>query len=220
MLDAGCGLGTESLFWASLRPDITVLGIDISPERLDAARARLGYYQHRLDRPLQVRFQDRDVFRVLDEERFDFIWTMEAISHIDPAEKFVQACASGLENGGYLAISDSHLVNPYMAWRIILLRSRDVKERTQKRTSDGTAVSYAQERLFSAGRLSGILHAAGFSGVRSQLSVFLPPALANSPTLFPWYVLLDRLLNRIPILRNLGAIFTITASLPGTQGKG
>lgn len=39
-LDIGCGAGATSLALAAVRPDLTVTGIDISPELIDAARDR------------------------------------------------------------------------------------------------------------------------------------------------------------------------------------
>jgi SAM-dependent methyltransferase len=212
VLDAGCGLGTESIFWSTLREDVQVVGVDLSARRLDVAQARHMAYERQLGKPLNVRFLEQDVFSVLDAMQFDVIWTMEAISHIDPAEKFLADVSKNLGDRGYLVISDSHMWNPAMAWRVLKLRRRGVTLRTHKTTSGGQTVSYAQERLLSVRWLSSMLKQAGFASVQTQLSVFFPPNLARSPNLPTACALLDRVMNGVPVIRNMGGIYTLVAS--------
>jgi hypothetical protein len=137
---------------------------------------------------------------------------MEAISHIDPAERFLGDVAKNLGDRGHLVVSDSHIWNPAMAWRVLKLRRRGVTLRTQKTTSGGQSVSYAQERLLTVGWLSRTLKEAGFASVQTQMSVFFPPNLAVSPSLLSACVLFDRVMNRVPMIRNVGGIYTLVAS--------
>jgi len=150
ILDAGCGVGTESIFWASLRDDLEILGVDINAARLQTARARLPAYSRRLGHALSVRFSEEDVFKVLDAERFDVIWVMEAISHIDPAEAFLKKVAENLGSNGYVVISGSNMLNPVMAWKVFNLRRLGIAH-THVTTERGARISYAQERLFTPG---------------------------------------------------------------------
>jgi len=212
VLDAGCGLGTESIYWSTVRDDVEVLGVDLSAQRLSVAQARHMAYERRLGKPLNVRFLEQDVFNVLVCEQFDIVWTMEAISHIDPAEQFLADVSQNLGNQGHIVISDSHIWNPAMAWRVLNLRRRGVTLRTHKTTSGGEIVTYAQERLLTVGWLSRMLKQAGFASVHTQLSVFFPPILTRRPSLVPVYVWFDRVMNRIPLIRNVGGIYTLTAS--------
>ena len=207
ILDAGCGVGTESFLWASLRDDVEVIGVDISTARLKAASARRPFYEQQVGRPLSVKFCDQSVFTVLKEKTFDLIWTMEAISHIDPAEAFIAASYASLKTGGHLVISDSHFLNPAMLWRIFKLRRKGIKH-TYKTTSAGETVSYAEERLFSVPRLTRVLYQAGFNTVQAQISVYFPPRLLASSLFFQ---AADRMLNRLPLVRYLGGIYTISA---------
>jgi SAM-dependent methyltransferase len=211
VLDAGCGLGTESIFWSTLRDDVKVVGVDLSARRLDVAQARHVTYERQFGRPLNVRFLEQDVFSVLDIEDFDVVWTMEAISHVDPAEHFLADVAKNLGDRGHLVVSDSHIWNPAMAWRVLKLRRRGVTLRTQKTTLGGQTVSYAQERLLTVGWLSSILKEAGFASVQTQLSVFFPPNLAVSPSLLSVCALFDKVMNRVPVVRNVGGIYTLVA---------
>ena len=211
VLDAGCGVGTESIFWAALRDDVDVVGVDISTTRLDVAQARKVAYERRLERSLNVGFLDQDVFRVLRTEQFDLVWTMEAISHIDPAEGFLADVHDSLSDGGHLVISDSHILNPAMAWRIFKLRRQGVAQHAHRAVSTGEIVPYAQERLFTVGQLSDMLRQAGFASVSTQLSVFFPPVVARFPALFRVCTWGDAVLDRVPLIRNLGGIYTVVA---------
>ncbi len=206
ILDAGCGVGTESLLWASLRDDMEVLGVDISSARLRAASARVLFYEQQVGRSLAVKFCGQTVFTVLKEESFDLIWTMEAISHIDPAEAFIAASYASLSAGGHLVISDSHFLNPAMLWRIFKLRRKGIRH-TYKTTSTGESVSYAEERLFTVPQLTRLLHQVGFKTVQTQISVYFPPRLLT----FTAFQAADRMLNRLPLVRYLGGIYTISA---------
>ncbi len=206
ILDAGCGVGTEAMLWASLRNDVEVTGVDISAERLQAASSRSTYYEHKIGHSLRIEFCDQSVFSILKEKSFDFIWSMEALSHIDPAEEFLASAFANLPAGGKLVISDSHLLNPAMLWRIFKLRRQGIRQ-TYKSTTAGEIISYAEERLFSVPGLVRMLRRVGFNTVSTQLSIFLPPVMAQ----FRFFPTLDNLLNSVPIIRYSGGIYTIVA---------
>lgn len=211
ILDAGCGVGTESLYFANLRDDVAVTGADLNAARLAVAEARQQAWERRWQRPLPLQFRQKNIFELLSQQTFDLIWTMEAISHIDPAETFLEAAFASLEPGGQLVISDSHLLNTAMAWRILKMR-RDVPLRGQKALADGQQVSYAHERLFAVPQLSRLLHQVGFTAVSTQISIFFPPRLARRPELFSLAVRLDKLANKLPLLRQVGGIYTMVAA--------
>jgi 2-polyprenyl-3-methyl-5-hydroxy-6-metoxy-1,4-benzoquinol methylase len=217
LLDAGCGVGTESIFCSVLRDDVDVTGVDISSRRLAVARARLAAYERRIRRPLRARFLARDVFDVLRSDEFDIIWIMEAISHIDPAEQFLVAAHQSLAQAGHLVISDSHALNPAMAWRVVRLRGQGVPEHAHRTTASGQRVPYAQERLLCVGQLAKMLKRSGYGPVCTQLSVSFPPVLARVSWLFDVCVWGDRVLDRIPGVRHLGAVYTIVAARQGMR---
>ena len=210
VLDAGCGVGTEALFWAVQRQDITVLGVDAHLPRVETAVSRIPEWEKRLQRPLSLQFQNQNIFNLLAAQTFDLIWTMEAISHIDPAEDFLAAAFASLSSGGRLVISDSHLLNPAMAWRIFKMRQK-APLRKQKTLADGQQISYADERLFAVPQLHKLLRQVGFTAVSSQISIFFPPRLAQNRPLFPAAVQIDGLLGQLPLLRQMGGIYTIVA---------
>jgi 2-polyprenyl-3-methyl-5-hydroxy-6-metoxy-1,4-benzoquinol methylase len=210
ILDAGCGAGTESYTWAMTRPDIAVTGIDASAERIQIAQKRVPHFAQQSHHPCQVQFANDDVFDVLAEKPFDLVWVMEALSHIDPAERFVKAAHKALSENGYLVVSDSHLLNPMMAWRIWKIRRKNSQWRTEK-VVKGKTISYADERLFTIGQLTKLLESEGFRVVQSHFCIFFPPQFAKNPILFRLATVWDKLLGKIPLVRRLGGIFTVVA---------
>lgn len=207
LLDAGCGVGTESIFFSSSRSDLEITGVDIADRRLTAANARKTAYETYLDRALSIRFTNQDVFELLRSQHYDLIWSMESISHIDPAEKFVEDAFRSLEDLGSLVISDSHQLNPVVFVRALKHQRRGGNRDTRKVVS-GNSISYARERVFSVPHLVSLLKTAGFHRIRSQLSIYFPKQLSHFIGLLRHW---DSFWNRIPLLRYVGGIYTITA---------
>lgn len=207
LLDAGCGVGTESIFFSLSRPDLDITGVDIAERRLSAAKARKEAHEVHLGRPISSRFTSHDVFDLLRSQHYDLIWSMESISHIDPAEKFVEDAFQSLEALGSLVISDSHQLNPVVFLRALKHQRRGGHRDTRK-VVGGNSISYARERVFSVPHLVSLLKAAGFHQVRSQLSIFFPKQLSHFIDLLGHW---DSFWNRIPFLRYVGGIYTITA---------
>jgi 2-polyprenyl-3-methyl-5-hydroxy-6-metoxy-1,4-benzoquinol methylase len=207
LLDAGCGVGTEAIFFSSSRSDLEITGADIAERRLTAANARKTAYETYLHRALSIRFTTQDVFELLRSQRYDLIWSMESISHIDPAEEFIEHAYRSLEDHGSLVLSDSHQLNP-VVFLMALKHQRRGGHRDTRKVVGGESISYARERVFSVPHLVSLLKAAGFHQVRSQLSIFFPKQLSHFINLLgPW----DSFWNRIPFLRYVGGIYTITA---------
>lgn len=211
ILDAGCGVGSEAFFWHSLNHNVQITGIDLNSARINTARVRHAIYNQQPETSLNIRFLEQDIFELLRQEKFDIVWTMEAISHIDPAEKFIHAVYHNLPSGGYLVISDSHRINPYMLWRIDKMRKKGAVERSYKTTETGKIISYANERLFSVGELSAMLKFVGFQIEQIQLITFFPPVFAKFQKLFLAIIKLDQIIGQVPFLRQMGGIYTIVA---------
>ena len=80
ILDAGCGLGTESLLCGILGANVT--GIDISKERLNVAKNRINFYENKFQTKINVQFHYENILS--HANKYDIIWVNEAISHINP----------------------------------------------------------------------------------------------------------------------------------------
>ena len=152
VLDAGCGVGSESILCSLLGG--SVIGIDIS-NRLDVAKKRISYYEDRFNATLNIDFLQKSVFN--HSGKYDLIWVNEAISHIHPAERFFQIAYKNLRKNGILLISDGNNLNP----KIFINAKMSQKRRggmvyTKKDLNTGKLIPYAHERKFSVFEIRNI----------------------------------------------------------------
>lgn len=113
VLDVGCGYGT-TCFAVAERGAARVVGIDVSPQFVDFARAKLrDEYPH---------LADRMEFRLVEQsgdpagERFDVVLSKDSFEHIEDPESYLGTMKGYLKPGGELAIGFSPLwKSPYGA---------------------------------------------------------------------------------------------------------
>jgi 2-polyprenyl-3-methyl-5-hydroxy-6-metoxy-1,4-benzoquinol methylase len=159
LLDAGSGMGTESFLFSLLGAQVT--GIDLRKERVEVANKRKCRFEEKLGVPLDVSFKAESVFSLDRKPAFDRIWVSEAISHIDPAEEFLGLAYDIVRPDGLIVITDSNGFFPLN--QIRLLRERGLKIHTRMKVGDSEeTVPYAVERVFSPGRICGLLRSCGF----------------------------------------------------------
>lgn len=97
-LDVGCGAGLACEPLARLGAE--VVGIDLSAELLQAARA------HASDAELHIDYRLDDVESLAARGvRFDLVTAFEVIEHVSDPERFVSACARLTRPGGLLLFS-------------------------------------------------------------------------------------------------------------------
>jgi SAM-dependent methyltransferase len=93
ILDLGCGLGwyTEKLSEFG-----QVTGIDLSPEAIAKAKARVPH----------ITFLAGDIYQMpLPEATFDVVVSQEVLSHVENQAKYIERAAKVLKSGGYLILS-------------------------------------------------------------------------------------------------------------------
>ena len=204
VLDAGCGLGSECILAAMLGG--VVQGIDLRSERLAVARKRAEFYQRTNGMPLQVQFMGASIFDISD--RFDVIHAQEAISHIEPWERFILWAHDALSGGGRLIISDHNALNPWSAIKSKIIQRRQGGVYVARiNPSTGKKVSYAQERFLNVISLTRRLRRAGFKIEKLDVygfSPYVPNALVTKLG-----VLFEGVVTRLPLLRLVGATYTL-----------
>lgn len=220
ILDAGSGYGTESLLFSLTGK--RVVGVELVPERVDLARSRMAYYQSICDFPLLLEFVNANVFRFLKaSDPFDFIWAMEAVSHIYPPDDFFQLAFDSLKPGGRFAVSDPNSLNP-LAWaRSVRIRG-SIKHTPHRRFKDpetGVPVDYGQERVFPIFELKRRLARAGFVIEHSSVSGFLctsllPTSFITSRPAFTLLSYVQTVAKKIPIVKWLGSNCLVVAQKP------
>jgi tocopherol O-methyltransferase len=99
VLDVGCGYGGSSIYLAT-RYKATVTGITISPVQAQMATE----YAERDN--LRASFLVMDADNITLEDRFDVVWSIEAISHFGSKRAFFSRTVELLKPGGTLALID------------------------------------------------------------------------------------------------------------------
>jgi len=160
VLDAGCGLGSESIFFSFW--GARVVGVDLEEEKIRVAEKRKLFYKDLIKG--EVKFVLGDIFEVIKRQKFDIVWMNEAISHIHPAEGFLKLARQQLNPGGRVVISEGNGGNPCILLRRFIETGRCSWGTHQVQDpKTGKAVRYAAERLFSLKEIANILEKAGFS---------------------------------------------------------
>ncbi len=206
VLDAGCGLGSECIL-AAMSGGV-VLGVDLKSERLAVARKRTEFYQRGVGIPLQVQFLGASIFDISD--KFDVIHAQEAITHIEPWDRFVLWAHEALSGGGKLIISDHNALNP---WSVI--KSKIIQRRlggvyvARINPNTGEKVAYAQERMVDIISLMRRLRGAGFTIEKLDMYGFSP--YVPNAFLSKLGILFEEVVTRLPLLRLVGATYTLVA---------
>ena len=180
-----------------------MVGVDLNPSRLSVAKKRLPYYENLIGEKLAIRFSCVDVFELNLSNKFDFIWVHEAISHIDPAEKFIEFAHELLTHRGYLVICDAHALNPVVWFRAF-------KERRFDYHSTYRGQKYAVERVFPVWQMKNMLMERGFTVERITISSFLIPSVVLHIG-HERAKKVETALNQIPLINLLGGVYTIVA---------
>ncbi|MDP2924111.1 MAG: class I SAM-dependent methyltransferase [Candidatus Omnitrophota bacterium] len=167
ILDAGCGLGTNSILFALLGAD--VWGIDIKKQRIDLAKERVKYYEREYDVRLDINFLAQNIFDL--KGSFDVIFVNEAISHIHPAEEFLKLSYRLLKNNGEIIIADANGLNPFVQLHYFKKRGSKLYD-TIIDSATGKIIPIANERIFNLYQIKKRLQNAKFS--IKHIECFLP----------------------------------------------
>jgi 2-polyprenyl-3-methyl-5-hydroxy-6-metoxy-1,4-benzoquinol methylase len=99
ILDLGCGLGMQSIIFASL--GAKVVGADIREEAISLCKKRKAYYERRLNVDLDIEFRHCD-FRTSRQSdfgiAFDALFSMSAFSYMRPLEATVELVSTLLRD--------------------------------------------------------------------------------------------------------------------------
>jgi tocopherol O-methyltransferase len=99
ILDVGCGFGGSSIYLAN-KHQATVTGITISPVQAAMAQEAAKHTK------ATARFLVMDADDITLRDKFDVVWSIEAISHFTKKPRFFIRAAEMLKPGGTLALID------------------------------------------------------------------------------------------------------------------
>ncbi len=167
LLDAGCGIGHQSLLFSLLGAK-KVIGIDIIEERLKIAQKRKSFFEDYLNCKLNIDFINDDIYRIIDNYRFDMIYCKDAISHIHPLESFIEKSSHSLKNNGVFIIEEPNQYNPFRLYSTLTQHYKATgtfKYYTSEVINpvSGESVVMAEERLISSRELKCLLRQNSFS---------------------------------------------------------
>ncbi len=206
VLDAGCGFGSESLFFALMGANVS--GVDLSKEMINIAVKRTKYYEYKYGKRLNVLFSNKNIVRFCDFEKFDIVWSNQSISHIDPVQGFFENAWRNLRHGGHLVISDSNGLNPLIALMAarVHLKWGLLKQVNDPETHEEMLVAF--ERMLAPVFLK--------NSTRAMNNKFEAPRLTKwigfSPRqlgVYKMFRLFDELLANAPGLRSIGSTYLI-----------
>jgi len=207
ILDIGCGCGSETILCASL--GCHILGIDLNKERIDCAKERKIYYENLLGKKLDVEFKFGNFFEMNTKEKFDIIWMMEVIHHIEPPLKALKIAYNFLNKGGYIIISDPNGLNPLVQIKLFLKRGVILHKKILN-PKTGDMIPYGNENIFTVWKIKQMLKATGFETRRVSYQRFLP-SIKLTEKYFQNFKLIEDLLRKMPLLKNFAVGYTIIA---------
>ena len=157
VLDVGCGFGLFSLYYASVRPDLRISGLDRNPRRIAMARAaatRLGLGR--------VRYEVGDATEFRGGEIFDAAYMLDIVHHIpeEAVRPLLEQLAKALPAGGRLLIKD--------------VDRRPAYKRCFTRALDWAMDPRSPVRYWAADELQDLLERIGFRVHRHLMVDILP----------------------------------------------
>jgi 2-polyprenyl-3-methyl-5-hydroxy-6-metoxy-1,4-benzoquinol methylase len=157
ILDVGCGFGLFSLFYAMLRPQATLHGIDLNPRRIahaQRAALKLGLTNATYRTGSAVDLQ------LLDS--YDAVYMLDIVHHIprEAVQPLIRSVHSALPSGGVLLIKDIDCRPAYKRWFTWWL---------DKLMDPKTPVHY-----WPSEELIALLHACGFDVSMHHMVDYLP----------------------------------------------
>ncbi len=151
VLDVGCGAGSVAKAVKRERPDLDVMGCDISRSALEIARRRPEGVDFRLATAERLPHGDAEL---------DFVWIFDVLEHVDEPEIVLREVARVLKPGGRF-----HIVLPLEGQPRTLYSLVGSGRRWTAKARHGGHV-----QLFSASRFEAMSGACGLRVVRARWS--------------------------------------------------
>lgn len=207
VLDCGSGIGTESILFAQRGLD--VVACEVSREGISIGEKRYQYLKSK-GLPGNIVFRNTDVKNILMEDKFDIIFAQEAISHIHPAERFLELSFNAINPGGLLYINDTNSLNLiarlelFKRYKSFKYFTYDFYDHEKERY-----IKQAEERVFSASYLVEYLKKVGFKRVIAYHYGFIPVVrISNVGYCYPLGIM-EEIISNIPILKSLSLTYVI-----------
>jgi SAM-dependent methyltransferase len=218
VLDAGCGVGTDSILFAAL--GAKVVAVNLSAEELGVAERRVRYYEKTWGRRLEVRLVRGDLNRYAPDEDLSLAWLASILAVIKDQETLLERIFRSTRRRGEIMVVDYNLLHPPFLWgewrRRSCARSRSpefsrqayywamVRRRGRRGArffplTEGGLFDDAQ--FFTPGTLRSLLRKVGFRVLPPRFSGCTP--LSSAPV----STSLENILSRLPGWKVLGRAY-------------
>ena len=201
------------------------------------AKIRKKWYQSNVYVNLQIKFIQRDIVQFLYEISQDklsckpnIIWVAEAISHIYPPERFLNAAYYALQPGGKIVISETNplnFVSRITTWKHRRSRYREMSKDEIRQLKKGNIFLYpwtfqdpltgkeveiCNEKLWTPQQLKTMLKSAGFSVEIINFYRFIPDFLMNTPVRLQFWKRMEFYIRKLNLISKMGVRQIIIAS--------
>jgi len=176
ILDYGCGPGNDLVgFLEYSRPKL-LMGFDIAPSALAAAKQRLAFHRHG---PIQLTLIQEEPARLpLEDRSVDFIHSSGVLHHIPNVEGLLGEFHRVLTPEGRIRVMvynyDSVWLHLYVAYHWLIVNAGAVKESLAeafKRSTDGDACPFSV--CYKPSEFLGLARRCGFKGIHVGSAVSL-----------------------------------------------
>lgn len=100
VLEAGCGVGAQTVSLAKNSPQAQITSIDISQDSINSASALIAE-----NKITNVKFQVADIFHLpFEDESFDHVFVCFVLEHLEEPEKALQCLKRVLKPGGSITV--------------------------------------------------------------------------------------------------------------------
>lgn len=100
VLEAGCGIGAQTVILAKNNPDAEITSVDVSSESLEKARQNIEK-----KRIKNVRFLQADIFSLpFEDNTFDHIFICFVLEHLQNPEEALKSLKKALKPGGTVTV--------------------------------------------------------------------------------------------------------------------
>ena len=167
LLDAGCGTGSESLWFALNGAQVTA--VDIDDRLLGVAKARHANLVTEGHDLAPCVFNKQKILDVTGT--YDLIWLEQAFHHMEPREQVVAKLADLLAPGGLVLFCETNAWNPLLQFQFYRMRrfKTIIKHRGE---------IWGNERVLTPGRLAKHMKDAGLTVTQKKYYRVFPAGAA------------------------------------------
>jgi len=195
ILEVGCAAGTYSIeFWCKGFPNI--FGVDIGKNIVKQA------FENSIFRKSEVQFQVGDAyFLPYESGLFDMVFSIGVMEHLSEISVALGEQKRVLKRGGKLLISVPNFYSPWWS------TGKRLRSWLSSKPEFDMPTAF---RTFRPRQLAGIMEAHGLTDIAWEIGDVVLPQCPD--ILFPVNVVLEKVVSKIPLLRNVQAMLYVVGS--------